>query len=410
MVGREGSPERLVEEPGGASDPRAPKIPYSPPTSSVNRVVIVDLPGLPIDAEVRGKQAYHLLSVPALIRYARLDADALDLPQTFREGDPESAWLRRELPLWVDGRLSSADDSVRTAAQALARRLGRNLGYLLATLHRGDEVNRAARSDWSATEWQHWQRVQRVWLGGGVVSGDLGDKMVHHARTVLEETGCAIAIDKTPYPRHMATLGAGRFMPRPAEPETCQRGLVLDFGQTSVKRAILTYRGNDLVRADQLATQPVVWRWRNSPVAALDLDPHEVLDLVAGTLCESLALSERVGLPVGPDVVVSIAAYVRGGELLGNGGYARMRQLAEDVRPLIADRVSATCGRRIRIAIVHDGTAAAAVHAGEMADGAESAVIVVGTALGVGFPPASAEGLRGLAPDLAIGKVEPGND
>ncbi len=390
-------------EPGGSSDPRAPEIPYAPPTSSVNRVVIVDLPGLPIDAEVRGQQAYHLLSVPALIRYAQLDADALDLPQAFREGDPESAWLRRELPPWVDGRLSIADDGVRTAAQALARRLGRNLGYLLATLHRGDEVNRAARSEWTAAEWLHWHRVRRVWLGGGVVSGNLGDTMVRHARTVLEETNCAIAIDKTPYPRHMATLGAGRFMPRPTETATYQRGLVLDFGQTSVKRAILTYRGNDLVRVDQLPTQSVVWRWRNSPVAALELDPYEVLGLVAGTLCESLALSERVGLPVGPDVMVSIAAYVRGGELLGNGGYARMRQLAKDARPLIADRVSTTCGREVRIAIIHDGTAAAAVHAGEAEDGTQSAVIVVGTALGVGFPTASAKGLRGIAPDLVVG-------
>jgi hypothetical protein len=35
------------------------KIPETPGNASINRVMIVDLPGLPIDAEVRGQKAYH---------------------------------------------------------------------------------------------------------------------------------------------------------------------------------------------------------------------------------------------------------------------------------------------------------------------------------------------------------------
>ncbi len=48
-----------------------PSIPTLSPHVSVNRVQIVDLPGLPMDAEVRGQNAYHLVSNHAITRYAR---------------------------------------------------------------------------------------------------------------------------------------------------------------------------------------------------------------------------------------------------------------------------------------------------------------------------------------------------
>ena len=44
-------------------------IPFSPPHLSVNRVRIVDLPGIPIDSQVRGRQAYELLSNRAIARF-----------------------------------------------------------------------------------------------------------------------------------------------------------------------------------------------------------------------------------------------------------------------------------------------------------------------------------------------------
>ena len=48
-----------------------PILPTTPPHVSVNHIQIVDLPGLPIDDEVRGQRAYHLLSSRAVIRPRR---------------------------------------------------------------------------------------------------------------------------------------------------------------------------------------------------------------------------------------------------------------------------------------------------------------------------------------------------
>ncbi len=62
---------------------------------------------------------------------------------------------------------------------------------------------------------------------------------------------------------------------------------------------------------------------------------------------------------------MSIAAYVEGTRLMGNGIYARMSMLADDVPQLIAEHVAATCGWHPELTLIHDGTAAAATHAGE---------------------------------------------
>lgn len=95
---------------------------------------------------------------------------------------------------------------------------------------------------------------------------------------------------------------------------------------------------------------------------------------------------------------MSIAAYVQGGTLLGNGIYARMSRIADDVRTLIAARVAEISDRRPVLHIIHDGTAAAATYAGTP----NGAVIVIGTALGVGFTPETANGLRMISPELTV--------
>jgi hypothetical protein len=347
-------------------------------------VQIVDLPGVAMDPEVRGQKAYHLLSAMAVARYAQAHANALDLPPAYREADPQMPEPRRALPRLVEASMA------RDAAQAIARRLGRNLGHILVALHRGDAVNRAARADWTDAAWARWATIRTVWIGGGLMSGELGAQVVRHARRFLAEAGYAaqIAVGRTPRPQKMALLGAARYLP--AAP---RRGLCLDFGSTSVKRARFDLAGGAIVGAGAYPQRPVPWAWRNDPSAGDDLAGGEVLDFVADTLAETL--EEDAGKVAVSTVPVSFAAYVRGGKLLGNGIYARMMQVTsgDDVRPRLAEAIHARTGRRVHIRPIHDGTAAAALHAGESG----AAVLVIGTAIGVGFPPPRAAGLRPYA-------------
>ncbi len=378
--------ERSQDRLKGGYVAEGPAIPFTPPHVSVNRVAIVDLPGLPLDEEVRGRRAYNLLSPEAILAYAQEHAPALNL-------DPAQPFdvARRRVPLLVDGALSSAREERRGAAEVIARRLGRNLAYILLTLHRGDRINREARPDWEDTDWERWRSIRRVWFGGGVMSGELGRRVIGEARAHLENLGCdgVLEIDVTPYRGDLALYGAARYLSA-AQPDA----VVCDFGHTAVKRAHLGLVDGTITQVRSLDPIPAPWEMHNEPRAAAEIDPQEVLDFVGEVVARTLQESGAAGT----DLVLSVAAYVEGGRLLGNGIYARMSRLTIDVRPLVEGAVAARTGRGVRVRFIHDGTAAAALHAGEV----QAAVIVVGTALGVGFPPAEAEDLRPLASDLVL--------
>jgi hypothetical protein len=363
-------------------------IPSTPSHVSINRVRIVDLPGAPVDEGVRGRTAYELVSSRALIGYARERAEALDLP---------SAWLvdgraaRVEVPRYVDGCVQSSRPETHSAARAIAKRLGRNLGHVLLALKQGDEVNRRARADWTTADWERWAGIRKVWLGGGIASGQLGALIVEAAEGYLIQAGAGeqltVAVD--PHPALMTILGAARYLP------PLDRALCFDFGQTLVKRAYLHFAGGALTAVQTLPSLSVDWDETGALSAPDPARARPVLRFVAKTIaatCEQLA---HMGRPLGRDVMVCVAAYVEGGRLLGNGIYAQMSALADDLRPVLAQSVAGRTGHPVRVALIHDGTAAAGVHAGER----NSAVIILGTALGVGFPPADAGGLRPLQLD-----------
>ncbi len=365
-------------------------IPFTPPHVSVNRVKIIDLPGLPVDDEVRGQMAYHLLSALAVTRYARERVEALQLPATFSQ---DTTRTRLELPRFVDGCLSSPHESARAAARAIGQRLGRNLGYILLTLCRGDAVNRAARPDWTAEDWEHWAKIERVWLGGGLMSGALGELIVQSARDCLARHGYAgqPQVECSPYGEMIAVLGAGRYLPA-----SMRTALCLDFGQTTIKRACLELEDGVMVRVRRF--ESLVRDVDGFPTTAT-LEPdigRKVLDMMTGAIARTLDEAIACGITPNADLMLSVAAYVQGGRLLGNGPYAGLNALADDARLLLADAVHARTGRAVRVHLIHDGTAACTLYAGV----SNAAVIVVGTALGIGFPPATDSDLRPLAPNL----------
>lgn len=182
----------------------------------------------------------------------------------------------------------------------------------------------------------------------------------------------------------MALLGAGRYLPASANCAIC-----LDCGHTLVKRACLRFERGTLAGLQLFAPLAVEFEW--PPVQA---DPSSVIDFVTSAITQTAKESVAAGFNPGPDIMLSVAAYVQEGRLLGNGLYAQIS--SGDVRPLLSGAAGARVGRGVRIHPIHDGTAAAALYAGQR----HTAVILVGTAIGVGFPPADASGLRPLAPTL----------
>ena len=120
-----------------------------------------------------------------------------------------------------------------------------------------------------------------------------------------------------------------------------------------------------------------------------------LVTIAADTLREASALSRTVA----PSFTASIASYLHDGQPLARQGgpYSYLAAIAPRLSGWLADRLSAQLGYRTAVTLIHDGTAAARTYAGEPS----AAVILLGTALGIGFP-ASAGAVRSLSPRFTI--------
>jgi hypothetical protein len=355
------------------------------PSASLNRVRIIDLPGIPLERDIRGSLAFDLLSPEALIAQIHEEAAALGL-------SPDQLADPALLPIHFDRCFIAADPAIRAAADRVTRRMGHRLAALLLTLRRGDPVNRAARPDWDDSYWAHWAGIDRVWLGGGLMSGRLGPRMRHYAQLTLDTAGQGgCRLHRARHAAALPLIGAARSMPPGAG-----HAVVLDFGHSYVKRAHATYHGDALVALHLLPAVPTgLGAIRAQPPAD---SAAQVAEMMVTVLAETWHAARGPGAALAPTLVTSIAAYVAANHPIRTqaGAYVQLHTLADNLGRWLSDQVSGRLGQPVAVTLIHDGTAAARVYAGHR----HSAVIVLGTALGVGFPPPQA--LRPLAPHLQI--------
>ena len=353
------------------------------PSASLNRVCIIDLPGLSVDSQAQGKTGFQLVSAAALASLIRQHAATLALDANLDD---------HELRLRLNERLLSTEATIRVAAEVIGRRIGRNLGYVLLTLKRGDAVNRAARNDWDDSYWHHWSRIKQMWLGGGLVSGQLGPIIREHASAVFEEAGVkGLTIRISPYVSILPLVGAARYAPT-----GCDAALVFDFGTTMIKRAHAVYRHDELIELRCLPSHPTSW----TEIEGSSNDPvQQATRLFAHMVSVIIGTQRSVGPPPLSPILASVAAYVKDGHpmLAQRGAYYQLPLITDNLQTAIAQRLGAQQGETAHVSLIHDGTAAAAAYAGAK----HAAVVTMGTALGIGFPP-QADSVRAMNADLAI--------
>lgn len=325
------------------------------PVASLNRVRFVATPYLALPADMPGRTAFELLSARALADLARQHGDA---------------------------------------TETVTRRFGERLGWLIATLRRGDAPSRAARSDWDASYWQQWAGISTVYVGGGIGGGALGPGLVEHASRTLGDVGLAACVVRlAPWPAYLPLIGAARTAPE------SRSATVFDFGQSFVKRAVAHDENSTLAALQLLPRLPA--RWTDVPIGT---EPRAeqirfLGDSMVATIAETWRAARASDDGVSSTIVASLASYMRDGQPLARqgGAYAGLLALSENLEVWLAERVSGAVGRPLTIRLLHDGTAAAYAMAGEPC----AAVITLGTALGVGFPPAAGT-RRPLSPRFTV--------
>ena len=352
------------------------------PDASLNRVRIVDLPGVSLPPEVRNALAYDLLSAAALANQLRSRADQLGLAAV-RDAVPD-VLLRR-----FDACFDHPEAEIRARAEEIARQLGAYLGYVILTLRRGDSANRAARPEWGDGYWRHWASITWVTIGGGVVAGRLGPRLVAHAvRTMTDARMDDCRVQLAPWPVLMPLVGAARAMV-PGGPSA----VVLDFGQSYIKRARAVYDQSALASLHLLPAVP-------TPLADMTVEgAGRLAEYMVSVVADTWREAVHPGVPLAPTIVISLASYIRDGRPLPRQGgpYAAMSPITDNLERWLCRRISERVGYPLGVALLHDGTAAALACAGEE----RAAVITMGTALGVGFSP-PADSLRPIASGFSI--------
>lgn len=323
------------------------------PTASINRVRFIEALDLPKDWY--GKTAYDLLS-----RKAVTECVVSAFPELATSNDPLPEFERRYLL------------TQEPVALDVAHNLAQRLICLLTILKHGEVANREARPEWNESYWAHWAAIKHVILGGGLVSGLLGQAIVQYARPLLNDL---YSLDVASQAARLPLIGAARRLPANE-----RSALVLDFGQTAIKRAYAYYKVETLIALDVLPSVP-----------ASEFGDEKVL---LGIMLNVIASSWQADLST--HIVASIANYVRNGKLAADTAYGQLGSLTDNINHLVSAEVSQKVGRTLTITFIHDGTAAATAYAGLRE---HAAVITMGTALGVGFPP-SGDGLRPIESTL----------
>ncbi len=307
------------------------------PTTSLNRVVVTS----------EGKKAYDLLSAEALTRLIQQQADALGL-------DPQMT--PHELRMSFNQKLGAG----HPAAEQIAQEFSRRFYALLRTLKHGTPADRTARPEWDESYWETWALLQTVVLGGGLVSGHLGRFLI--------EGEMPYPVEISPYARHMALVGAAQYAPPAAT-----SALVFDFGGTWIKRGRAAYKNGTLTRLDLLPPVPSLYT-------------GEALFAHMTALLTETLRQESIFSPI----LCSVASYVQDGVILEAqaGIYSDLRHFGyAHLQSELVHRLQTISGKPIDLHLIHDGTAAAATCVGME----KTAVILLGTAIGVGFPPQFSE-------------------
>jgi hypothetical protein len=336
------------------------------PLASLNRRVIIALPG--IEPDWIGQTGASLCSKRALIALIEQQAAALEL-----EGVPPA-----DFPRQLNALLAGLEGPVRAQAEAIARRHGQQIGYLIASILLAPGGLTTPLDPWEAAYLEHWRHeVTYIGLGGGRANGLLGQWVAAAAEDVLQTCGLGqIRVEALPDPSYLPLSGAARSI----SPGDWQVAAVADFGGTHAKSGLAFY--NEAGALLRLRVLPQVSTGGLS-------DPGQ-----AGALAQAIVavLADAIrrappDLLLAPEVICSVAAYLEGGQPAitpgrSLGAYA-LRELGDDLPTWFSAQLSAAGGRPLRLRFAHDCDIAAVALAGRP----RSAVVMLGTALGVGFVP-----------------------
>jgi hypothetical protein len=196
-------------------------------------------------------------------------------------------------------------------------------------------------------------------------------------------------LDLADYPSHLPLVGAALGH----KDSSAAAALVYDFGGSSVKRGYASYNeegglaGIRLLPPQTLEATADPWEGRPEYVRNLG-------EAMSRLIAADWRSGRAAGLKPSPEVACAVNGYVDADE--PSDVYSAVRHL-DGSADWLSGAVSRRAAEALSVRLSHDGTAAARSLAGR----SNAAVIMLGTWIGVGFPPARGA-VRPLAPHFRV--------
>ncbi len=348
------------------------KIEYLTPVCSLNKAVIAKLPVYGIDDSIEGMSFRDAFSTAVIVEEIKKEAKVY--------GVDISRFEDYMLPKLLDQALISDDVKFRQLATKIAVKFGNRLGLLLLTLRLGEEENRKVREDWDDRHWQYWAQLDTVIFVGGLASGMLGRKIKERIQFVFDAASAKpyniMLFDNGTY---VGVMGcAQRLM------NNNTTSLVFDFGHTNLKRCVVRKGKNINEIREFIPLDSVKSCFVHSKLEEHE-DPWQTALMLHRYLVKVIVDTHKLQskkYPLSDEIIISIANYNAGGALNSvRGGYAKLTELSNDYAKLLSEDLSGMLHKRVKVRLVHDGTANA-LYFSEIEN---SVCVSLGTAFGVGF-------------------------
>ena len=216
---------------------------YTDRECSINKMIIARVPVKGVDDSIEGKAVSQFFSTKAIVDEVLLNRERLRISEDIP---------RAKLPFMLMGCLESSDEQVCECAKEIAVKFGKRLGIILLTLKTGLPENRAIRESWSDAHWEYWKNIENIIAVGGLTSGEFGKLLVATAQEVCSIDGTPaykIIIFENAY--NTGVIGCARLLENPDG-----TNLLMDFGQTNMKRSIVKRENSEIVSIENLPLIP----------------------------------------------------------------------------------------------------------------------------------------------------------
>lgn len=332
---------------------------YLEPWVSLNAIYL----GSDEFGENKGKRMHDLVSPKYLAELIRRDIKNLDI---------ENIKDNRDLIIDFQNCLSNKSIEVKKHAEDIVRKYSKNIAFFLRILKDG-VLYKNLKEDWENKHWEYMSNIKNIIFAGGICSEKKGQKIKEYlSEESFLEKGYNFKIFKNS--RILPRLGVARLAEK-----ACENSIVLDFGHSFVKRSVGEYKNGILENVHDF--EVFYSKYLEEDIEGMKEKAESLFEYMIEIIKKTKEDIEKDGIKNCEEVLISIANYIKKGEIALKGGYGKLALLTDRLDKLIEEKLNEIYKKDFKVKIIHDGSAAA-LFFNEMKD---TAVIMLGTGIGIGF-------------------------